>query len=611
VRPTAPLPDRHPHGRAVGLVLVLLCCGLPLFLGLGLRDLGNDEAIYSYSVDRAVELHQWLTPRDISGDGPFVEKPPLKTWIVSAGIRLGLPDDEFGLRVFDPLFATIAFAYVFALGCRLSGPLCGLTAVLVLFTFQPLVFEHGVRTNNMESGLLLTYCGGVYHFGRWRESAATGGGRWHAHATTLFFAFGFLMKFVAALFLPIVMVAAWCWPPKPAVTWSAVSRAWRVPGLVAAAVIAPWFLYETRLLGSHFWRVILGDHVVKRFTSFLDPAHLHPWYFYLQQTYLSLNQSASLWAVGLGLVALAGRAWAGRDALARLLLVWAIVPIVLMSIGTSKLYHYAYPFIPPLAIGAGLAAAIWWDAAVPSLRSALGAGWIARARVTRAWPRRLLNTAAWAAVGLAAWTLFRGSVSIHVRGAHVFQSSSPFRPLAIAAMLFLAAGSTAASARTLAAAGLALVLPLFMYHLTVEQFSAVRNPLHVLRQCVSQQIAAGTVARGGVYVSEPSSFGWPYRYYLRAAGPWVEGDGASFDAVLNRLSVRGKEAPVLLADRDFADLQPRLLAAGTFGTGAVRVVADDESAGVILLPGPFAACADGVVAAGWRSVAIDASRPVR
>ena len=47
------------------------------------------------------------------------------------------------------------------------------------------------------------------------------------------------------------------------------------------------------------------------------------------------------------------------------ILLWFILPVTLMSLGTSKLYHYLYPFLPPLALAGGvLPAAIL--AAVPT-----------------------------------------------------------------------------------------------------------------------------------------------------------------------------------------------------------------------------------------------------
>ena len=38
---------------------------------------------------------------------------------------------------------------------------------MVLFVHGPLLFEHGLRGNNMEAPLLLCYCGGVYHYLAW------------------------------------------------------------------------------------------------------------------------------------------------------------------------------------------------------------------------------------------------------------------------------------------------------------------------------------------------------------------------------------------------------------------------------------------------------------
>ena len=32
---------------------------------------------------------------------------------------------------------------------------------------------------------------------------------------------------------------------------------------------------------------------------------------------------------------------------------WFVIPVALISVGTSKLHHYLYPFLPPLALAAG------------------------------------------------------------------------------------------------------------------------------------------------------------------------------------------------------------------------------------------------------------------
>ena len=83
----------------LGLVFVAGLFCIPLFIGLSGWDLRNDEAIYSYAVDRVLETGDWLTPRSIPTDEPFLEKPPLKFWLVAGAMRLGLlPFDDFGMQ---------------------------------------------------------------------------------------------------------------------------------------------------------------------------------------------------------------------------------------------------------------------------------------------------------------------------------------------------------------------------------------------------------------------------------------------------------------------------------------------------------------------------------
>src|SRR6476661_2476584 len=112
------------------LLIVVLFCG-PLFIGLRSWDIRNDEAIYDYAVDRILETGDWLTPQSSPTELPFLEKPPLKFWIVAGAIKSGLlPWDEFGLRAVDAAFCAIAFVYVYLLGRRLSGVSGGIIGVL-------------------------------------------------------------------------------------------------------------------------------------------------------------------------------------------------------------------------------------------------------------------------------------------------------------------------------------------------------------------------------------------------------------------------------------------------------------------------------------------------
>jgi 4-amino-4-deoxy-L-arabinose transferase-like glycosyltransferase len=369
------------------IVLVVLAFGLPLFLGLGRLDLENDEALYSLLVENILETGDWMTPRTLTPmmDDAFLEKPPLKLWLVAAPMRIGLvPDNEAGLRLWDATFGVFIFLYVFGLGRRIAGPWCGFTAALVLFTFGPLLFQHGLRTNNMESAVVLAYCGGMYHFVRWAEAAEGGERTRHALAVALFGWFGFMTKFVTIAFLFLVMAVVGVMRAEIGQRFAREWRRWVVVGAVAVALAAPWFVYQSVRAGSEFWNIILLDHVFKRFGAGLDPAHLKPWSYYFVALHRELSQSRTFWLVVFGGAIVVWRTlredWLGGT----VLLFWFALPISLISLGSSKLLHYTYPFVPPLALSAGYLFA-WLDRRTAEVTARWGAGkgwtWAARAAV--------------------------------------------------------------------------------------------------------------------------------------------------------------------------------------------------------------------------------------
>src|SRR2546425_13269724 len=74
-----------------------------------------------------------------------------------------------------------------------------------------------------------------------------------------------------------------------------------------------------------------------------------------------------------GIVFLVVKATARRSVEAAIVLLWFAVPITLMSLGTSKLYHYSYPFLPPLAIAGGCVTAAAARLAAPWVATAVAA----------------------------------------------------------------------------------------------------------------------------------------------------------------------------------------------------------------------------------------------
>ncbi len=569
-------------------ILAVMVFALPLFVGLDRWDMRNDESIYSYAAQRILETGDWLTPRSIPTDFAFIEKPPLKFWIVAGAMSLGLtPTDEFGMRVFDAVFGAVAFGYIFAMGWRLAGPFCGAIALLILLAFDPLVFEHGLRSNNMEAALFLSYCGGLFHFRRWSESGGTRVRHLHALAAGLFFVLGFMTKFVAAVFMPMVAMAVFLSAPAVTGRLRVGWKDWLLPSVVCLSLVLPWFVYQWIQLQDAFWQEIFGYHVYTRFTASVDPAHVAPWHYYFSQTWRELEYGDSLLLTLAGLALLARRAWSGSSD-ARLLLIWWLLPYTLISLGTSKLLHYAYPFMPPLALAAGLAGVTGVRAAIVALESRNV--WSKAASYVGDRPRLRATFVVLAVVSaaMAAWTVTTGlPATLRFGDIQIFRNSSVARPAILSTVLLLMSGHAAWAIRLAVAAAFLLFLPLQAYEEKVSRALTYDRPIRAVTECMLRLQASG-LPRTGVYVSEPSILAHPPYYYLRHVGEWTTGPDGWLDEATRR--VDHAVSPVIISEKQWPEIEAAL--ARQQNARAFRIDAE----GVLLLPGPYATCADSILA---------------
>lgn len=537
-------------------MLVLVCAGGPMFAGLDQWEMRSDEAIYSYAAQRILETGEWLTPRSIPGDEPFYEKPPLKFWLLAGAIKLGaLPASDAGLRGIDALASVILFVYLYLIGTRLAGPVAGVVGVFALFWFDAVLVEHGLRSNNMEAPLMLAYAAAVFHALQWAEGEPARRGR-HAAAVAAWFAFGFLIKFVAALFLPIVVVLTVACRPGGVRALLAAWRQWTLAALAALALIAPWFIYESFHAGREFWQILLEAHVLQRFAGVLHPEHLHPWHYYLTWLWSELGREHLRAAWALGAAALVAGAVVRRDWRVRAVLLWWVVPFVLISAGTSKLFHYAYPFLPPIALGTGVAVAWAVDALMeerwlPRWRwaglGALGTGGAGAARVLTG-----LGTVAFV---LGAWAVLAGPFTLELAGVRLFRSAVLWRPALIGVVLWVLAGQGARVLRPVALIAMLWVLVPEPYTRHLAFLTRTDHPLPTAAACVDEVARLGGL-RPGVYQAS-GELHHAYFFYLRRFGfTWHEQAGP--DELQRRLEVPGRQTPVMIARADYERLGGRV-----------------------------------------------------
>jgi hypothetical protein len=119
----------------------------------------------------------------------------------------------------------------------------------------------------------------------------------------------------------------------------------------------------------------------------------------------------------------------------------------------------------------------------------------------------------------------------------------------------------------------------------LAQFTVERHPLRSLRDCI-RRVDAGTDAsesRPPVYV-EGGNVSHPVAFYLRTLGKWSRVDPSDSDVYT---SLYRKPRPVLLAPSRFHALEAAWTDKGRLADVPAVPVLD----GVLLLPGPFEACA--------------------
>jgi 4-amino-4-deoxy-L-arabinose transferase-like glycosyltransferase len=584
---------REGLSRPLWLAVVAVAFALPLFVGLNLTDMENDEAIYSYAVDGIIAGGDWLNPLSSPHeDAVFLEKPPLKFWIVAAPIAAGLlPHNELGMRVWDALFGGLAFLYVFAFGRRLAGPVCGVVAVFVLFVYRALLFEHGLRNNNMEAPLVLCYCGALYHYMAWASAEAKSSRWWHALAVSLFFFLGFMTKFVAALFLPILAMVATTLQRDTRNRLLADWKTWAAAAAVFLCLAAPWFVYQQIRVGAELWRIILGAHVIERMTVSVDPSHIQPWNFYFVTISRELVRTGTIWLVGAGGVVLIARAIRYRRLEELLVVAWFFVPMTLMSIGTSKLHHYAYPFLPPLALAAGYLPGLIVQASREPVDVAMT--WLTRRFIEpRGWGtvvRQVCIVVAAAAALLAVVTLVLGQVQIRIGDVQLFRSSHVFRPVMVAFVLLTVAGFGVQAARWMVPiAMLIAVAPSQAYADTWIHIRRDEHPMRATRDCLldvrTREHASGRPPLGIYSVHEQGWLLHSHYYYFRHLVPWLRLDQLDERVVAEALFVPGKQRPVMMGDADYQAFKLN------HAEELVSVPALRLREVLLLMPGPYAVC---------------------
>ena len=325
-------------GPARILAAIALLGGAALYLaGLDALPLqcGND-AMYAFPPIAMLKSGDLLVPRYLHA--PFLDKPPLTFWILTATYRF-LGVSVFAARLPGALAALATVAVVALWVRRRSGDLAAaIAAAALLYSFK---FAAFARQFAADAFLTLAVALAVVTLDRAARDARVPDGRIGTLAgAALALAFGF--KGLIGVVLPVGGVAA-------GLLFDRVRPvAWRRRAAIAAGVLVllllPWHVAMTRRLGLDFWRYFYWSNQFLRGSTTAFTGHFRGPLFYA----ILLAWGAFPWI----LFAPAGfrRDRSGKSAAPA---GWLVFGLVFLSLLAMKREVYAMPLFPAAAVLAG------------------------------------------------------------------------------------------------------------------------------------------------------------------------------------------------------------------------------------------------------------------
>lgn len=338
-----------------------------------------DEGYYVVIAKSMVETGDYLVPR-LEGS-PWLDKPPLSLWGIAAGLSL-LGQNEWGARVFHGLCYVLTTLLVCSLGRRFEGKRGGIMAGVVYATMaMPFVAANVITP---DTPLTLATTAVCYCF--WR-SIGTQGWRADSWKILMSIAFGaaFLTKGPAAL-IPGAAILAFLVVRRQVRAW--FLGVWTLAGLVGFCLFGlGWYALMALELPTaleFFWRnQVVGRTISSEFNRNpgLPGAVVYLPVLLLGTLPWSVFWWPALWRAGRRISGSSLWRRMSDDPIGLFLAAWIAVPLLVLTLASSKLPLYALPVFPAMALmtsrcvlrtsrspGRGIVLLILWGLALVGLK---------------------------------------------------------------------------------------------------------------------------------------------------------------------------------------------------------------------------------------------------
>jgi len=319
--------------------------------GLGVGTLwDNSETAYG-EVAREILIYGDPIVMHLNGQAWFVQ-PPLYFWIAAALAHL-FGATPLALRLPSAL-ATIASGGIVAYAvARLKGLRAGLLAALILSTslMEAIVGRLAIMDALLDLAVAVAILA-------WFGALRLDDGRlWLLGWLAL--AFGTLAKGPVALVIVALVIGVWAfWERRAGGRLNPPSlRLWAAGLALFALVLAPWTIAMLNVAGPGAFGQLIGHYTVGRYLDIIENQSGPIWYYGAVVALGFFPWFVYLFPATLGALRTARSQDGG---LARLALVWSVLPFVFFSFARTKLPNYIALEFPALAI----LTALWFDGIV-------------------------------------------------------------------------------------------------------------------------------------------------------------------------------------------------------------------------------------------------------
>ncbi len=370
IDPSTPLPEvpdpaaqdgqRAPNHRrrwVEAALIVLLSLSVNLIGNARTNLWDRDEPRYAGCTREMRDHGEWI--RTTFNGEPFYHKPILMYWVMRLSTS-ALGDNPFALRLPSALAGCLTCLLVWWWGGRVLGEKVGLWAAVMLASAPIVIVESKLATTDSLLALFVVIC----QVALW-ELGQSPSWRW-ALAFWASMGLGILTKGPMA---PALVVAAAPFMGLFGGGWSCWKRLhWFSGILLCLAIAAPWFVAINILSDGEFYRVMIGDQVLRRASMGMEDHGGFPGY-YLVTTLATFYPWSALIPASVFL------AWINRrsDRTLGFLLGWAFGPLVLLECARTKLLHYYLPSYPACAL-----LAAWLAVGLSNQSLAWPRRWVAR-----------------------------------------------------------------------------------------------------------------------------------------------------------------------------------------------------------------------------------------